>query len=256
MLRVRLTLAFDGTRFHGWQIQETTGKQPRTVQGTVEEALKRIAGERIRVHGSGRTDAGVHALDQNAHFDAPESKANVPWQRALNALLPDDVRVTAAAAVAPDFHARHSSSSKTYAYSFWLNGRYVLPQRRHYTWRSGPLDVSAMEEASKRLVGTHDFAGFQNVGTEVGSTVRTVTDISRCVVDDLGATDHESVWRITADGFLKQMARNVFGLLAEVGRGKLAPRDADAVLATSERAPAPYPTAPARGLTLVRVRYE
>lgn len=256
MARIRLTLAYDGTGFHGWQVQETSGENPRTVQGALEKALHRLVGEDIRVHGSGRTDSGVHALDQNAHFDVPDSRTHIPWQKALNALLPGDVRILDAASADGDFHARYHAVSKTYAYSFWLKSRYVLPQRRQYTWYPGPLDEVAMEEAAKRLIGTHDFAGFQNVGTEVDSTVRTVSGIFRSEVEGLGATSFESVWQIVADGFLKQMARNIFGFLVEVGRGKFDPSEADTILAHRNRARAPYATAPAKGLTLARVLYE
>lgn len=256
MPRVRLTLAYDGTRFHGWQIQDVPGEKPRTVQGVVEKALARITGETPRIHGAGRTDAGVHALDQNAHFDAPESMAELPWQKALNALLPKDVRVMGADTVDAGFHSRFNAISKTYAYSFWLDSRYVLPQRRHFTWHPGPLDESAMLEAAELIIGSHDFAGFQNTGTEVGSTVRTVSELAPGAVEDLDATRMEMVWRISADGFLKQMARNIFGLLAAVGRGRLEPSDAAEILDSRDRTRVHYATAPARGLTLAKVRYE
>lgn len=256
MPRIRLILAYDGTHFNGWQVQETSNDSQRTVQGVIEQALHRLADEKLRVHASGRTDAGVHALGQNAHFDAPAGRSHIPWQKALNALLPEEVRVLDASEAPDDFHARYSAVSKTYAYSFWLSGRYILPQRRHYTWHPGPLDNTAMLRASEMLLGKHDFSGFQNVGTEVESTVRTLTELAPGDVDGLGATGREQVWRISADGFLKQMARNIFGLLAEVGRGKLAPEDAAAVLKRRNRAGEPYATAPAKGLTLACVRYE
>jgi len=256
MPRVRLQLAYDGTLFHGWQVQDVPGKQPRTVQGEVEKALARLVEAPVRVHGSGRTDTGVHALAQVAHFDAPASKDHIPWQKALNALLPEDVRVLSASPAPGDFHARYGALSKTYAYSFWLGGRYVLPNRRYYTWHPGPLDVPAMEDAAAMLMGTHDFAAFQNTGTEVASTVRTVTGLAPGHVADLGATEYEMVWRISANGFLKQMARNIFGLLAAIGRGRLAPEDAAKTLDLRQRAKAAYATAPAKGLSLVEVRYE
>lgn len=256
MPRIRLTLAYDGTRFHGWQVQDVPAGEPRTVQGEVEKALARIAERPLRVHGSGRTDTGVHALAQIAHFDAPEAKAHIPWQKALNALMPDDVRVLDAKTAPADFHARYSAVSKTYAYSFWAGGRYVLPQRRNFTWSPGTLDIPAMEEAAALLTGTHDFAAFQNTGTEVASTERTVTELARGEVPDLGAVGAEMVWRISADGFLKQMARNIFGLLAAIGRGKFPPAEAAKALACRDRSLAGYATAPARGLTLVQVGYE
>lgn len=246
MPRFLLTLAYDGTDFSGWQLQSGD----RTVQGEVEAALAAIAGAPVRVHGSGRTDAGVHALGQRAHFDCPQSRGAIPWQSALNGTLPPDVRVLRCHRVADDFHARFHALAKTYEYGLWHERTFCLPQRRRFVWNCGPLDFAAMDEAAHRLMGEHDFAAFQNTGTPVKSTIRTISDISR----HPGPTAEESVWRFTADGFLKQMVRNLVGCLVACGRGRITPDDAARILHNADRAQAPA-TAPPQGLTLICVDY-
>jgi len=246
MTRIRLTLAYDGTDYCGWQFQP----RDRTVQGEVEKALATILGKPLRVHASGRTDAGVHALGQVVHFDCAEDRQGIAWQRGLNSLLPPDVKVVDCAVVPSDFHARYSAVSKTYEYALWHKREYCLPQRHRFVWKCGPLDFLRMEEAAAMLGGEHDFASFQNVGTDVRSTVRTITDISR----HPGVTGFESVWRFTASGFLKQMVRNLTGCLVACGKGKLSPRDVSEILLSTDRTLAPA-TSPPQGLTLVRVDY-
>lgn len=246
MPRIRLTVAYVGTRYRGWQIQA----RGETVQGVLEERLARICEEPVRVHGSGRTDSGVHALGQVAHFDAPEPKARIPWQKALNSMLPDDIAVLDAREADPDFHARYSVSSKRYAYTLWTDPDYTLPQRAPFVWAVRGLDLAAMDEAAAHLCGTHDFAAFQNAGTEVKGTVRTLQPIVRSA----GQHPCELVYRFQADGFLKQMVRNLMGLLVEVGRGGMSPDDALAVLQSRDRRLAPA-TAPPQGLTLEEVMY-
>ncbi len=246
MPRIRLTVAYVGTRYQGWQVQG----QGATIQGAIEDKLARICGEPVRLHGSGRTDSGVHALAQVAHFDVPESKAHVPWQQALNSMLPDDIAIIDARQVHADFHARFSVRSKRYAYTLWTEPGFTLPQRAPFVWPVRGLDFQAMEQAAGLLAGTHDFAAFQNAGTEIKGTVRTLEPILRAP----GTHPAEWVFRFQADGFLKQMVRNLMGLLVEVGRGRLAPRDARAILEGLDRRMAPT-TAPARGLTLEEVIY-
>ena len=246
MARIKLILAYDGTDFSGWQLQPGT----RTVQGELETAASRLAGVDVRAHGSGRTDAGVHALGQVAHFDCPDERADLPWLRALNAVLPVDVRVLEATVTDETFHARYSARSKAYAYALWHEPGYCLPQRRRFVWDCGPVDFAAMEAAALVLTGEHDFAAFQNVGTPVKSTVRTVFRIERLP----GCDPRESVWRFTADGFLKQMVRNMMGALEACGRGRITPGDVRAILDSRDRSTAPA-TAPARGLTLESLSY-
>ncbi len=247
MPRLRLVLAYEGTAFAGWQFQPGQ----RTVQGELERALAVICGHAVRVHGAGRTDAGVHALGQAAHVDVPAQRADVDWPRALSSMLPDDLAVLSAEAVPPDFHALRHALSKTYVYSLGLKRRYDIPQRRRFAWATGPLDEAAMERAAAHLVGRRDFASFMNLGTPVQSTVRTLERAEPRAGTFPGETD----WVFEAPGFLKQMVRNMVGLLVEAGRGKLDPEDVPSVLALADREKAPYPTAPAHGLCLARVVY-
>ncbi len=246
MPRIRLTVAYVGTRYHGWQIQ----KNGPTIQEMLEDRLSRICAEQVRVHGSGRTDAGVHALGQVAHFDVPASKVHIPWQKALNAMLPEDIAILDAREAEPDFHARFSVRSKRYAYTLWTRTNYVLPQRAPFVWAVRGLDFDAMGQAAELLHGTHDFAAFQNAGTEIKGTVRTLEPIVR----EPGQHPDEWVFHFQADGFLKQMVRNLMGLLVEAGRGALQPEDTQRILHGLDRRLAPA-TAPARGLTLVEVIY-
>lgn len=257
MARLKLTLAYTGARLHGWQIQEhKKGNRPRTVQGCLEEAFGKILGGPIRVQGASRTDAGVHALCQVAHADIPDDRLAIQWQRALNHNLPRDVEVLGVEPVSEEFHARYDAKSKIYTYSIWLSRQYVLPQRRVFVWETGPLDLEAMDRAAAHFIGAHDFASFQNIGSVVRSTVRTLLSINRT-----GPADRESgpgwpevVWRFHGEGFLKQMVRNLMGCLVYVGRGKLSADAVPELLAQRDRSAAP-PTAPAQGLTLERLLY-
>jgi len=246
MTRIKLTLAYEGTDFCGWQLQP----HDRTVQGELEAALHRLLGMPVRVHGSGRTDSGVHALGQVVHFDCPDERQTLPWRRSLNALLPRDVRVLEGGATADTFHARYSAGGKTYEYALWHERDFCLPQRRRFVWGCGPVDVGRMEDAARILTGEHDFAAFRNVGTDVESTVRTITSITR----HPGATGYESVWRFTANGFLKQMVRNLVGCLVACGQGRLELREVPRILQSRDRRLAPA-TVPPQGLTLIRVDY-
>ena len=246
MPRIKLTLAYEGTDFSGWQLQPND----RTVQGVLEKRLADILGTPTRVHGSGRTDSGVHAQAQVAHFDCSEGKECIPWQRALNATLPKDVRVIEAQIVDDEFHARYSAKGKTYEYILWHNQNFCLPDRRRFVWDCGSVELEAMLEGAQELIGTLDYAAFQNVGTPVKSTVRTITDIS----PTQGMTPHETIWRFTADGFLKQMVRNIMGCLVACGKGKLTPEDVRTIINKRDRSTAPA-TAPPQGLSLASVYY-
>lgn len=266
--RLLLTLSYTGTCFNGFQIQATG----RTVQGELERAFARLCGVALRVHGAGRTDAGVHALAQTAHVDVPVREKSPHWRTALNALLPDDICVSDVREVASHVHARFSSLGKTYAYRLWHEREFVPPALRPFVWPVGELDTGAMLQTAARLTGTHDFAAFQNKGTEVSDTVRTLFALNRREKKNTAEYDSghhayfpqavaharphlpESVWEFSGNGFLKQMVRNLMGLLVEVGRGKLCPDDAAAILAAAQRT-GRVPTAPAQGLTLLRVYY-
>lgn len=245
-MRIKLTLAYDGGDYHGWQVQ----KDRPTIQGVMEDALKKICSIPVRVHGSGRTDAGVHASGQVAHFDVPEGKTGIPWQQALNSILPESVRVIRSMAVNKDFHSRFSVISKTYSYTFWTESDFVLPQRRNYVWKTGPLDVDSMRGASLFLLGKKDFRALMNTGTRVRSTWREVKGISFAS----GLYPQELVFTITADGFLKQMVRNIVGVLVVIGLNKYPSTFLEQTLSAGKRGLAPA-TSPARGLCLEYVEY-
>lgn len=254
-LRLKLTIAYVGTQFKGWQVQEHVHyPTPRTVQAELEAVIGRIAGEPVRVHGSGRTDSGVHADGQVAHVDIPEEKAGIDWLRAINAQLPPDVAVLEVA-VAPDgFHAQYSCLRKAYIYSLWLNRAYTPPKLRGFVWNVGPLDFTAMGEAAAHLLGEHDFATLQNIGTPLKSTVRTIYSIRHAPGRHPDLLPYLTHWRVEANGFLKQMVRNIMGLLVEVGRHRLAPGAVPGLIAACDRTLAPA-TAPAHGLFLSKVYY-
>ncbi|MDE6735658.1 MAG: tRNA pseudouridine(38-40) synthase TruA [Desulfovibrio sp.] len=267
-MRLKLLLAYDGTGFSGWQIQEKP-QPPPTVQGTLEAALARLAGVPVRVFGSGRTDAGVHAHGQVAHCDVPErsgrggrpgsaGRPGFDWRHGLNAVLPPSVRVLAAEAAPPNFDARRDAVAKTYVYQFWREGRFVPPALAPFVWACGPLDESRMRAALAAFVGERDFASLRNAGSETRGSVRR---IFAATLDAQPPQEfyppHAPLLRltVTANGFLKQMVRNMAGILAACGRGKLAPEAVPAMLAACERAAVPAPTAPPQGLALARVDY-
>ncbi len=247
MTRLLLALEYDGTDFRGWQVQDGG----RSVQGVVEEAIAKITQESARISGAGRTDAGVHARGQCAHFDSETRLAPLELRRALNAVLPDDVAVTRVVPVAPGFHARSSALAKTYAYRI-LRSPTASPLRRRQTWHlRGPLDLAAMREAAAPLLGEHDFAAFRGAPGGVDpdqGTVRTLTRLEICAQAD------QVTLRAEAPGFLRYMVRNLVGTLVEVGQGRRPPEDPARVLASRDRSRA-GPTAPPHGLCLLGVSY-
>jgi tRNA pseudouridine38-40 synthase len=246
----RITLAYDGTDFAGWQTQAARTKGPtRTVQGTLEDALGRFSGgARVVVAGAGRTDAGVHALGQVASFTLEKAMPPADLQRALNALLPEDVRVLQADRAPAGFHARKSALSKLYRYEL-DTGPLQLPTRRrvagHVPWR---LDESAVRATAALYEGRQDFASLASSGGSVRTTVRTVL---RSEARFMGAT---LVYEVEADGFLRKMVRSLVGGLVAAGRSALAVEDLRRALLARDRRAWP-PPADARGLTLVRVAY-
>ncbi len=263
MPRLKLTLAYEGTRYAGWQLQAHTEGGPSTVQGMLERAVAAIIsppGGRIPLHGAGRTDAGVHAEAQVCHLDLPENTPRVDWTRALNTRLPDDIRVLDAAFVPPSFHARKSALRKHYAYSLWTHARQKAPPRiQAFVWSAPPLDLARMERAAFFLTGEHDFTSFQNTGTDIRNPVRVLHSINARpgTVAGLACPDGWPVLTFTfcGNGFLKQMVRNIMGLLVWAGRGRIDPESVPALLAARDRTALPSPTAPARGLTLAAVEY-
>lgn len=262
MPRLKLTLAYVGTHYQGWQVQAWKDRpQPPTVQAEVEKAVNAVAGKGcetsggqafIHVQGSGRTDAGVHADAQVAHCDIPERRVHLDWQKALNTRLPRDIRVVHASIVPHRFDACRSVLKKAYTYRLWLDLCYVPPKIYPFVWGCGPLDLERVDAAIPYLVGTHDFRSFQNAGTDTKTSVRTVFSITRSPLLD---NDLEFSLRFEANGFLKQMVRNMTGLLVACGRGKFNPHDIPDLLKACDRCRAPI-TAPSQGLSLTQVWYD
>ena len=246
MARYRVTLAYDGTDFLGWQAQ---ARGARTVQGVIEQALRRLgSGDRVPVVAASRTDTGVHALGQVAAFDLDRDMAADGLARALNALLPDDVRVVDGVAAPAGFHPRKSAVSKLYRYVL-DTGRVQVPQRRRYAGHvPWTLDAARLRAAAAAYVGRRDFASLASAGGSVKTTVRTVT---RSEAAFEGAT---LVYEVEADGFLRKMVRSLVGGLVAVGRGTWEIDDLRRALERADRRGWP-PPAEARGLTLVRVDY-
>ena len=243
----RATLAYDGTDFAGWQLQRPGGG--RTVQGALEEALGRLAGgARVAVLGAGRTDAGVHALGQVASFELPRELPAGELQRALNVLLPVDVRVLEAAAAPPGVHPRRDAVSKVYRYELDCGGVQLPQRRRTATFLPWPLDEGAVRAAAALYVGRRDFASLASAGGSAKTTVRTVLR-SEAVLS--GAT---LVYETEADGFLRKMVRSMVGGLIAAGRGTMRVEDLARALEARDRRAWPAPAA-ACGLTLVRVTY-
>lgn len=235
-------MEYDGTDYAGWQVQPDVG----TVQGVLEEALEKTLKEPTRVHGAGRTDAGVHAAGQVAHFETSSRMTADEFARALNSLLPQDVRVSAAEEAPPGFHARFSARSRTYRYAVTFVDSVFT--RRHAYHVPGPLKVEAMREAAAALVGEHDFAAFGNLSDDYDTTTRRVTELR------LEETLDGLEFYLTANAFLYKMVRHVVAALLRVGRGELAPSEVARILAEKDRA-ALGPPAPPQGLTLMRVTY-
>lgn len=244
MKRVMLTVAYDGTNYHGWQLQPNAV----TVEGVLNKALSALFGEEIKVIGASRTDTGVHALGNIAVFD---TSARMPAEKisyALNQRLPEDIRIQASKEVASDFHPRHQDSRKTYEYKI-LNTEFPIPTYRlysHFTYV--PLDVKKMNEAAQYFKGEHDFKSFCSADSAADTTVRTIYDISVRKSGDIIAV------RVTGSGFLYNMVRIIAGTLIEVGRGNMQASQIPEIIEARERSKA-GPTAPACGLTLVSYEY-
>jgi tRNA pseudouridine38-40 synthase len=241
---LKLTIAYDGTDFAGWQMQ--AGQ--RTVQGALEDALAPIDDERVVVHSAGRTDAGVHAAGQVISFALKSSIACDALVRAINVRLPPDVRVMRAEEAAEGFNARFDALHKTYHYVIFT-GAVVPPPIRHFVWHvPRSLDLSAMNEAAAVLLGEHDFAAFQAAGGDVITTRR---EILASVVTP---TEDRLTYEVTGTGFLRHMVRNIVGTLVDIGRGRMPASEMIRILQSRDRAEASA-TAPPQGLTLWRVDY-
>lgn len=246
--RVRLTISYDGTNYAGWQLQKIgTG-----VQELIERALGRLFKPTPRLHSSSRTDTGVHALALVAHLDIPKDQFRMTCQKlvlAINAHLPDDIRVTAASKAPPGFHARFRARGKQYRYSIW-NHRAMNPLLRTQAWHvTRPLDLRTMRAAAARLLGYHDFRALAaNRGYPFTTTHRTLT---KCQIQK---RRERLTVIIEADGFLYRMCRGIVGTLVQVGLGQLRPEDIDQILLSRDRRKAGV-SAPAHGLVLWKVFY-
>ena len=245
MYNYKLTIQYDGTRYRGWQVQ---GNTDLTIQGKLEGVLSRLTGQLVEVHGSGRTDAGVHALGQVANVKLPHPVEPSELLGELNRYLPADIGVIAAEPAPERFHARLNARSKTYRYRIWNSAIPNVLERSYLYVLPESLDVAAMERAAADLLGTHDFRSFCGLKRFKKSTVRTITDIA--ITQD-GA---EVRLEFTGNGFLMRMVRILAGTLVEVGLGQRAADAMPAVLAAQDRAAA-GPALPAQGLALVRVEY-
>ena len=245
MKRMKLTIAYDGTNYCGWQIQPNG----ITVEEVLNQALKKLAGEDILVIGASRTDSGVHALGNVAVFD---TETTIPAERiamALNQRLPEDIVITKSEEVPFDFHPRYCDCVKTYEYHI-INTQIPVPTKRLTNYFvSYPLDMDKMRRAASYLVGEHDFASFCNIRTDVESTVRTIYAL------DILKSGEEITVRITGNGFLYNMVRIIVGTLIRVGRGFYEPEQVKEILEAKDRKAAGV-TAPAHGLMLVEIRYE
>lgn len=244
MKRVKLTVAYDGTNYCGWQVQPNG----ITVQEVLNQCLSEFTGENIETIGASRTDAGVHALGNVAVFDTEMRMPGDKFSFALNQRLPEDIRIQKSEEVDADFHPRYVKSQKTYEYRI-LNCRFPIPTERFYShFTYIPLDVDKMKEAAFYLIGEHDFKSFCGTGAQVKTTVRTVKEIQ---IEKSG--DRITI-RITGEGFLYNMVRIIAGTLMDIGGGLYPPEKMKEILEAKDRKKA-GPTAPARGLTLMKIQY-
>ena len=255
MRKIRLLLEYDGAVYHGWQLQA----EGETLQGVIEDRIAKITGEHSRIVGASRTDAGVHALGQTAIFRTGSGLDATTIKKALNAVLPRDIRVLDASEVEDSFHPRKDTVEKSYFYII-SNQRKSSVFLYRYSWLVVPhLDISAMKEAAEVLIGNHDFSSFMGAGSDIQSPVREIFSLS---IERLESIDFMTVAlngnfikiRIAANGFLRHMVRNIVGTLAEIGRGRTHTDTMEEILNSRDRKRAGR-TAPPNGLFLERVVY-
>jgi tRNA pseudouridine38-40 synthase len=243
-MRFKCVVEYDGTDYHGWQIQPNG----RTIQAVLEDALRRLAGEPVRVAAAGRTDAGVHARAQVVSFVLARRLAAPTLLRALNALTPRDVAVSAVEPAPDDFDPRRAARSRVYTYRIW-NAPWISPFWRRYAWHvPQPLDAGRMHAAAALLLGEHDFSAFRAAGCDADTPVR------RVLRSEIARDAALITYTIEATAFLRHMVRTIVGTLAQVGAGERAAADVPVLLAARDRTRS-GPTAPACGLCLTRVIY-
>jgi tRNA pseudouridine38-40 synthase len=244
MRNIKLTIQYDGTNYHGWQTQSNAP----SIQKLIEDKLSAILNHSVTLYGSGRTDAGVHALGQVANFHTVSKLSPEVIKRALNSLLPKDIVIYKSEEIDEKFHARYQAKSRVYQYVIW-NDRTPSPFFRRFSWFvASRLDIESMQKAGLLLIGRHDFSSFQ--GADRLET-RTIRDIMRMEIRKMGKI---LIFTIEANSFLKHMVRNIVGTLIEVGKGKMDVDGLKKVITARDRKKA-GPAAPAHGLFLREVRY-
>lgn len=245
MKRVKLVVAYDGTNYHGWQVQDNG----ITIEEVLNRTISELVQEDIKVIGASRTDAGVHACGNVAVFDTESRIPGDKFSFALNQRLPEDIRIQESCEVDADFHPRYADTVKTYEYNI-LNRRFEMPSKRLYAaFCYYPMDIERMNQAAAYLVGEHDFKSFCSAGAQVQTTVRTIYAVNVTKEDDMVHI------RIAGNGFLYNMVRIIAGTLMQVGTGLMEPERVKEILEARDRSKA-GPTAVAKGLTLVEIRYE
>ena len=250
MRNLKLILSYDGSEFSGWQVQPDAP----TVQGTLASAIGRVTGEKVLPQGSGRTDAGVHALAQVATFITESSVPTANFVKALNDVLPPSVRVVEVAEAPPEFHARHSARAKTYRYRI-LRGAICPPFLARYVWHYPyPLEETAMERAAGLVIGEHDFTSFAAVDPERGAGDGPLSNVRQIFSSTWERQEEELIYTVRGSGFLHHMVRNLVGTFILVGKGTLQVEDLTRILQARNRSAAGA-TAPASGLYLVNVEY-
>jgi tRNA pseudouridine38-40 synthase len=251
MRNLKLILSYDGSEFSGWQVQPDAP----TVQGTLASAIGRVTGEKVLPQGSGRTDAGVHALAQVATFVTESSVPTANFVKALNDVLPPSVRVLEVTEQPQEFHARHSARAKTYRYRIF-RGSICPPFLARYVWHYPyPLDEKAMQEAAKLVVGEHDFTSFAAADPERGCEEGSASNLRQIFSSMWVRLQDELAYTVRGSGFLHHMVRNLVGTFIVVGKGTLSVEDVARILEARNRSAA-GPTAPASGLYLVSAEYE
>jgi tRNA pseudouridine38-40 synthase len=246
MARMKVTVAYDGTDFAGYQIQPSG----RTVQGTIQSVLQKMhKREAVQISASGRTDAGVHAVGQVFHFDTEMNIPSDAWGKALNAMLPSDILIKDVAEVPDSFHSRFSASSKEYHYKLLVSKEPDVFRRNHMFHYPYPLNIRDIQKACGYFLGTHDFTSFSSARSEVADKVRTIFAL------ELLEEDETLTFKIKGSGFLYNMVRIITGTLLEVGQGKRKPDEIMTIIAGQDRALAGK-TAPAHGLYLHQVNYQ
>lgn len=244
MKRMLLTISYDGTAYHGWQVQNNA----ITVQSVMCDALEQILKRKVALTGTSRTDAGVHAKEFTCHFDCEDTIPEAAFLRGLNGLLPPDIAVTDCKQVESDFHARYNARGKTYCYHIYNSNKKDAFKSR-YSWTvERKLDIEKMNEFAKAIIGTHDFYAFSSSGRSVENTVRT---ISECRVEKQG---DDVILTVTADGFLYNMVRIIVGTAVAVSDGRISVSEIPFILESKQREKAGV-TAPAQGLFLEKVHY-